>query len=205
MQKAALRELLPPGIVYRLAAVENVACRLPVRCCACWPFVCPSFLLPRLPRCFDPTCVTPAPQDPHSLPEGSEPCVVLSQIGDLPGYKCSGNPKFVRDYLHAASPATAGASAGATAGATAGGAADATASSGGALAKAGGPQGSGRQQSQQQQQQPTKHLVDVIAEQLEDECYAQLICKSCEVGAGEPGSLKPWCTASIGSAQCFTV
>ncbi|PNW85781.1 hypothetical protein CHLRE_03g205700v5 [Chlamydomonas reinhardtii] len=123
-------------------------------------------------------------EDPHSLPEGSEPCVVLSQIGDLPGYKCSGNPKFVRDYLHAASPATAGASAGATAGATAGGAADATASSGGALAKAGGPQGSGRQQSQQQQQQPTKHLVDVIAEQLEDECYAQLICKSCEELAG---------------------
>ena len=180
VQWAALRELLPPGIVCRLAAVEHVACRLPVQYRACWPFVCPSFLLSRLPRCFDPTCVTPAPQDPHSLPEGSEPCVVLAQLGYVPDFGIDKRPRPVREYVHAASPATAGSSSFAAAKASSGGKGD----------------GVGRQQQQEQRQQLTNDLRTFISESLDEDGYVKLLCMSCEVGL-------PDCRANFNSSGHF--
>ncbi|KAG2436925.1 hypothetical protein HXX76_006444 [Chlamydomonas incerta] len=115
-------------------------------------------------------------EDPHTLPGGAEPCVVVSQLGYEPCLRVKPRPHHVRDYLHAASPATAGSSA-----AESGSSSTAAAKSGGG--KGGG--GGGRHgQQQQQQQQPTKQLADLISELLEEDDYAQLVCKSCEDVAG---------------------
>ncbi|KAG2436924.1 hypothetical protein HXX76_006443 [Chlamydomonas incerta] len=131
-----------------------------------------------------------AQEDPHTLHDGTEPCVVLSQLGSVSGFPLERKRRFVGDYQHAASPATAG--IGGDGSSARAGSSQGAPSSGSVVAKAGGGKGTdgvggGRQlqqQQQKQQQQPTKQLVDLIAELLEEAGYAQLVCKSCEEVAG---------------------
>ncbi|PNW85780.1 hypothetical protein CHLRE_03g205701v5 [Chlamydomonas reinhardtii] len=124
------------------------------------------------PQVLQPTAIR-APgrhtrEDPHSLPEGSEPCVVLAQLGYVPDFGIDKRPRPVREYVHAASPATAGSSSFAAAKASSGGKGD----------------GVGRQQQQEQRQQLTNDLRTFISESLDEDGYVKLLCMSCEEVAG---------------------
>ncbi|KAG2444215.1 hypothetical protein HYH02_009153 [Chlamydomonas schloesseri] len=128
-------------------------------------------------------------QDPHSLPYGAEPCVVLTQLGDLLcDFYATSQATFVRDFLHAANPpATAADSS--TPGSGADNNNDSSASA--IVSKASGGKGGGaggrhpqQQQRKQQQKQSSIYLVDKLAELLKTDSSAQLRCKSCEDVAG---------------------
>ncbi|KAG2444216.1 hypothetical protein HYH02_009154 [Chlamydomonas schloesseri] len=123
-------------------------------------------------------------EDPHSLRDGVEPCVVVSQLGrsDRLTFPRKQQAHLVRNYLHAASSshAAAGSSSGSSSAAAA-------AKLGKGAGGAGGkppPPPQPQPPQQPQHPEPSRSLVEVIAADLKEQCVVELVCTSPEDVAG---------------------